>query len=70
MNVEDIRTRQKRPVTINRIRNLYTDIACVQETHDTITTKTQINEYVIYQGKANDENQWRRNHKYIVAHEP
>ena len=54
MNVDDVRTHQKRTEIINRIRNLNTDIACIQETNDAITTKTQIGEYIIYQGEATD----------------
>ena len=54
MDVDDVRTRQKRTAIINRIHNLNTDKACIQETQDAITAKTQKNEYIIYQGKETD----------------
>ena len=47
MNVDDARTHQKRTEIINRIHNLNTEIAHIQETHDASTTKTQLNEYII-----------------------
>ena len=61
MIVGDIRTRQKRTAIINRIHNLKTDIARIQETHGAITTKTQPNEYIIYQGKERESNEYTPN---------
>ena len=57
MNVDDVRTHQERTEIVNRIRKLNKDIGCIQETNDAITTKTQHSEYIIYQGKATDDNE-------------
>ena len=54
MNVDYMRTRQKRTEIIKRIHNLNTDISRIQETHDAIAAKTKINEYILYKGKASD----------------
>ena len=51
----------RRTGIMNRIDQLGADIACVQETNDAVTTKTQLNEYIIYQGKAADANEDAQN---------
>ena len=60
MNVDAARTNQKRNGVILRNRNLNADVSCILATHDAITSKTQLGEYIIYQWQAkdnvNDEN--------------
>ena len=53
-NADDMSTHRKRTAVINRIRNSNADIACIQDTHDAITTKKQLIKYIIYQGQAKD----------------
>ena len=56
MNVDDMRARDAGTEISSRIPEINADIACVNETHDAITAKSQLGGYVICQGKAKGEN--------------
>ena len=47
MNVGDMVTHNKRLEILSRIHDLNDDIAFIQETHDVITAKSQLEGYVI-----------------------